>query len=61
MAFGDRLFWGIMIFIGVNLFWLGLLAGTIPMWVGAIVGVLACLAMIKYGPRPKTDEPERGE
>ncbi len=61
MAFGDRLFWGIMIFIGVNLFWLGLLAGTIPMWVGTIVGVLGSLAMIKYGPRPKTDEMERGE
>jgi len=61
MEFGDRLFWGIIIFIGVNLLWLGLLANTISMWVGTIVGVLACLAVIRYGPRPKTEESERGE
>jgi len=56
MEFGDRLFWGIMIFIGINLFWLGVLQKFVPIWVGTIIGILAAVAFIIYCPRPKTKE-----
>ncbi len=61
MEFGDRLFWGIMVFIGINLFWLGMLEEYLPMWVGAIVGIIAVLATIKFVPRPRTEESNGGE
>ena len=61
MEFGDRLFWGIMVFIGINLIWLGLLEDILPMWVGAIVGIIGLFATIKYVLRPKTDENQAGE
>jgi len=61
MTFGDRLFWGIMVFIGINLFWLGMLEEYLPMWVGAIVGIIALLATIKFVPRPGTEESNGGE
>lgn len=61
MEFGDRLFWGIMVFIGINLFWLGALEDYLPMWVGAIVGIIALLSVIKFVPRPKMDENQAGE
>lgn len=60
MEFGDRLFWGIMVFIGINLFWLGMLEEYLPMWVGCIVGIAALLAVIKFVPRPK-QESQGGE
>lgn len=61
MEFGDRLFWGIMVFIGINLFWLGMLEDYLPMWVGAIVGIIALLAIIRFVPRPRTEESNGGE
>ena len=61
MEFGDRLFWGIMVFIGISLIWLGLLEDFLPMWVGAIVGIMGFFATIKYVPRPKTDDNHAGE
>lgn len=57
MAWGDRLFWGIVILIGILFLWLGLLEKFVPIWVGIILGFFALFAMLKYGPRPK----ERGE
>jgi len=61
MEFGDRLFWGIMIFIGINLFWLRFLEEYLPIWVGGIVGIVALFATIKFVPRPKTEENQSGE
>ncbi len=61
MEFGDRLFWGIMVFIGINLFWLGMLEEYLPMWVGAIVGIIALVATIIFVPRPRTEESNGGE
>ncbi len=58
MAFGDRLFWGIMVFIGINLFWLGVLEEHLSQWFGAVLGVLGCLAAIKFIPPPKLEESE---
>lgn len=56
MTMGNWLFWGIMIFIGVNLIWLGLVERFVPQWVGAIIGFLLFLAILKYGPREKEEE-----
>ena len=61
MEFGDRLFWGIMVFIGINLLWLGMLEEYVSMWVGCAVGIAALLAVIKFVPRPKTEENQSGE
>ncbi len=58
MTFGDRLFWGIMVFIGINLFWLGVLEEYLPMWVGAIVGIMGLLGVIKFVPKPRIEETE---
>lgn len=61
MEFGDRLFWGIMVFVGTILLWLGVLERIAPLWVGAIIAALASFTMVKYGPRPKAQETETGE
>lgn len=59
MEFGDRLFWAIMIFLGVMFFWLGILEANIPLWIGAISGAVFGLAFVKYGPHPEVGELER--
>ena len=56
MTMGNWLFWGIMTFIGVNLIWLGLVETFVPQWVGAIIGFLLFLTIVKYGPREKEEE-----
>jgi len=53
MAWGDRLFWGIVILIGILFLWLGLLEKFVPIWVGVVLGFFALFVMLKYGPRPK--------
>jgi predicted small integral membrane protein len=55
MVFGDKLFWGIMLFIGINLFWLGVLEDHIPLWLAPIVGVIGTLSVIKFVPPPKSE------
>jgi len=59
MGFGDRLFWGIIIFIGVTLFWLRFLEVYLTLWIGALLGAIVGLAFIKYCPRPKVEELEK--
>ncbi len=58
MTLGDRIVWGIFAFVGTIFLWLGLLERFVPLWVGAIVGVIAFLAIFKYGPRIKEEEEE---
>ncbi|MCP4400770.1 MAG: hypothetical protein GY801_26145 [bacterium] len=53
MTVGNRVFWGIMLFLGAHFLWLGLIEEYLPLWVGTIVGVAALVWMIAYGPRPK--------
>ena len=55
MVFGDKLFWGIMLFIGVNLFWLGVLEDYISLWFAPIVGTIGTLSVIKFIPPPKVE------
>ncbi len=58
MARGEWLVWGIFAFIGTIFLWLGLLERFVPLWVGAIIGVIAFIAIFKYGPRIKEEEEE---
>ena len=55
MEFGDRLFWGIMIFLAFISLWLGVLEAYTPLWLGALLGAVAAVLFIKFGPTPKTD------
>lgn len=54
MTFGDRLFWGIMLFVGVVLFWLGLVPASAPAFIAILLGILCCILLIVFGPRPKS-------
>lgn len=56
MTTGNWIFWGVMVWLGVNFLWLGLLESYIPQYVGAIVATLAAAAVIRYGPRPDSGE-----
>ena len=55
---GNWLFWSIMLWIGLNLFWLRFVESVVPQWVGAIVATLIGLTLFKYGPRPSDQEEE---
>ena len=57
--FGDRLFWGILIFIGAIFLWLGILERFAPIWIGAVVGFIAGGLFIFYGPGERA-ESEKG-
>ena len=61
MNTGDRAFWGVMLFVGVILVWLGGLEKIIPLWVGTIIGIAAFLILLIYGPRPKEAGAEKEE
>ena len=60
MTWGNWLFWGILAFVGINFLWLGWLEMYIPLWVGAILGFIAFLALLIYGPR-EIEEAAEGE
>ncbi len=55
MTFGDRLFWGIMCFVGIVLFWVGLLPASAPAIIGIALGVVCCVLLVLFGPRPKSE------
>lgn len=52
MSMGDRIFWGIVIFVFVCLFWLKYLERFLPMWFGAIVAMIVFFAVLAVT-RPK--------
>jgi predicted small integral membrane protein len=56
MTPGTWFFMAIMVWVGFNLFWLGLLEEYVPMWVGAIIATILAIAVFKYGPRPLEEE-----
>jgi hypothetical protein len=60
MTWGNWLFWGILSFVGVNFLWLGWLELYIPLWIGAVIGLVVFLALLVYGPR-ELEEAEEGE
>jgi len=58
---GTWFFWGVIAFVGFNLFWLGLVENFVSQWVGAIIATVIAVAVFKYGPRPKEEEEEEEE
>lgn len=60
MTWGNWLFWGILAFVGVNFFWIGVLETFIPLWVGTIVGFIIFIVLVFYGPREKEEEEQNG-
>ena len=56
MTPGTWFFMAVLVWIGFNLFWLGVVEKYIPMWVGAIIATLLAIAVFKYGPRPDEEE-----
>jgi len=61
MTWGNWLFWGILVFVGINFVWLGWLEQYIPQWIGGLVGLLAFLGLLIYGPREKEAAEEMEE
>jgi len=51
MTWGNWLFWGILAFVGINFLWLGWLELYIPLWIGALLGLVVFLGLVIYGPR----------
>jgi hypothetical protein len=58
MAIGDWIFWGVIVLLGVNLIWLGVVEKYTPLWVGWIIGGVLCFIIIKYAPRVGEEEGE---
>ncbi|MBA7604039.1 hypothetical protein ES703_11157 [subsurface metagenome] len=56
LSAGTWRFWGIMVFIGVNILWVGVLEKFAPIWVGIIIGAVIMIAIMKYGPQPMEEE-----
>lgn len=57
MTTGNWIFWGIMVWIGVNLIWIGLFP-ALPAWIGTIIATGLAAVTIKFGPRPIEEEHE---
>ena len=55
MSMGNWLFWSVLIWIGINFIWLGLLP-NLPAWIGAIIATVLAVVTFKFGPRPKDEE-----
>ena len=56
MTPGTWFFMAIMVWIGFNFIWLGLVENYVPMWVGAIIATVLAIATFIYGPRPLEEE-----
>lgn len=55
MSMGNWLFWSVLIWIGINFLWLGVLP-NLPAWIGAIIATVIAVVTFKFGPRPKDEE-----
>jgi hypothetical protein len=55
MSMGNWLFWSVLIWIGINFIWLGVLP-NLPAWIGAIIATVIAVVTFKFGPRPKDEE-----
>jgi hypothetical protein len=62
LEFGDRLFWGIMIFIGSLFLWIGVFETFAPLWVGAVLGFITGVLFVVLGPgrKVKSEKGARG-
>jgi len=58
MTGGAWFFVTVLVWIGVNLIWIGLIPKYVPAWVGAAIATVLAFLTFKYGPRPKEEEEE---
>ena len=59
LEFGDRLFWGILIFIAFLFLWLGIFEKYSPLWVGVFLGGIAGTSFVLFGPGGRRDSVKR--
>jgi predicted small integral membrane protein len=52
MTWGNRLFWSIIVIIGIHLFWFRVMERFLPLWVATIIGVAFAVYYVGYGPGP---------
>jgi hypothetical protein len=55
MTMGNWLFWSVLVWIGVNLIWIGIFP-NLPAWIGTIIATGLAFVTFKFGPRPKDEE-----
>jgi hypothetical protein len=55
MTMGNWIFWSVLVWIGVNLIWIGIFP-NLPAWIGTIIATAAGVLIFKFGPRPKDEE-----
>lgn len=55
MTTGDRIFWTIMLFLGITLLWLKIFDPFVGMWPSLVVSIGACFGFV-YLTRPEEDE-----
>lgn len=60
MTVGNRIFWSIIIFIGVHFVFLGFLEKYVPLFVATIVGTVWMIYFIGFGPKPRGYNEEKG-
>jgi len=58
MSRGNWIFWSIIVFIGFNLLWLGVVEAYVPQWVGTAIGLIVSVTLFRYGPREGETEEE---
>lgn len=45
----DRIFWGIVVFLGIHFLWLGLLENFIPLYIGSTLAFVYLLGFVGWG------------
>lgn len=58
MTPGTWFFMAVLVWVGFNFVWLGVVEKYVPMWVGAIIATVLAILVFKYGPRPQEEEEE---
>jgi glycerol uptake facilitator-like aquaporin len=58
MTPGTWFFMAVMVWVGFNFLWIGLVEKYVSQWVGAIIATLLAIVVFKYGPRPRDEEEE---
>lgn len=61
MTGGTWFFVTVLVWIGVNLIWIGLIEKYVTMWVGVTVATALAVLTFKYGPRPREETEEEEE
>ena len=61
MDWGNWLFWSVVVWIALNLVWIGAASDHVAPWVGAIIATLLAVLVFRFGPRIQEEEDEEEE